>query len=52
MNDGAGDTVAVLHDMTALEPRPAPLEMPRQVLERQARLSLGVLFGRLFLRNA
>ena len=43
---------ASLLELTPLAPRPAPLDMPRQVLERPARPSLLDVFARMFLRNA
>ncbi|MCB5200708.1 hypothetical protein LGQ03_15835 [Loktanella sp. TSTF-M6] len=44
-------TMAPTHDLTPLAPRPAPLDMPRQVLEHAARPSTFEMFSRLFLRN-
>ncbi len=39
-------------DFTTLAPRYAPLDMPRQVLEREQRPSFAAVLARLFLRNA
>ena len=52
MTDTERDAIAMLRDPSVHEPRPAPLDMPRQVLERPRQASLSDMFIRLFLRNA
>ncbi|KKN58588.1 hypothetical protein LCGC14_0550530 [marine sediment metagenome] len=39
-------------DFASLVPRYAPLDMPRQVLEREQGPSVAAVLARLFLRNA
>ncbi|ULO19555.1 MULTISPECIES: hypothetical protein [Sulfitobacter] len=46
---------AITEQMTDFDryaPRPAPLDMPRQVLEHDARPSLFEVVSRIFMRNA
>ena len=52
LNDTAGDMIALMQDLSDFEPRPAPLNMPRQVLERPQAPSLLDRVSRLFMRNA
>ena len=52
LNDTAGDMIALMQDPSDFEPRPAPLNMPRQVLERPQAPSLLDRVSRLFMRNA
>lgn len=53
MKSDTGQSLAVLtDDIAAYAPPPAPLEMPRQVLEHAGRSHLGLLMMRLFGRNA
>ena len=52
LTDTGRDKIAALHDLSRFEPRPAPLDMPRQVLERAPAPSLADWIGRLFMRNA
>ncbi|MGR3606225.1 hypothetical protein [Sulfitobacter sp.] len=47
----ADDTLEEV-DFASLAPRYAPLDMPRQVLEREQRPSVTSVLARLFLRNA
>jgi hypothetical protein len=41
-----------MNDLDRYAPRPAPLDMPRQVLEHDARPSLFEMVNRIFMRNA
>ena len=52
LNDTAGDMIALMQDLSDFEPRPAPLNMPRQVLERPQAPSLLDRVSRMFMRNA
>jgi len=45
-------TTEQMTDLDRYAPRPAPLDMPRQVLEHDARPSLFEVVSRIFMRNA
>lgn len=48
MTETDPDLMVAPNDLTVFEPRRAPLDMPRQVLERRARPSLLDLIGHVF----
>lgn len=52
MNAAAKQSLDIFSNAESCLPPAAPLEMPRQALEDPRRPSLGMLLGRLFLRNA
>ena len=52
LNETASDMIVLRQDLSAFAPRPAPLNMPRQVLERPQAPSLLDRVSRLFMRNA
>ena len=52
LNETASDMIVLRQDLSAFAPRPAPLNMPRQVLERPQAPSLLDRVSRMFMRNA